>query len=58
MILIVDFSRNYDNKKRYETQSVYFGYEAFTLFTAVCYCHDSTLPEPTTVVNVDQEIGL
>ena len=37
IMLSVDFSKNYDNKHYHEIQSVYFGYEAFTLHTAARY---------------------
>ena len=37
IILSVDFSKNCDNKQHHEIQSAYFGYEAFTLYTAACY---------------------
>ena len=37
IILSVDFLKNYDNKQHHEIQSAYFGYEAFTLYTAACY---------------------
>ena len=36
-ILSVDFSHNYENKELHEIQSAYFGHEAFTVFTGVCY---------------------
>ena len=35
----VDFSHNYENKELHEIQSAYFGHEAFTVFTSVCYHH-------------------
>ena len=31
------FRKSYDNKQHHEIQSAYFGHEAFTLYTAVCY---------------------
>ena len=37
IILSVDFLKNYDNQQHHEIQSAYFGYEAFTLYTAACY---------------------
>ena len=37
IILSVDFLKNYDKKQHHEIQSSYFGYEAFTLYTAACY---------------------
>lgn len=37
VILSVDFSKNYENERRHEIQSAYFGHEAFTIFTAACY---------------------
>ena len=36
VIFSVDFSKNYE-KQFHETQSAYFGHEAFTIFTAACY---------------------
>ena len=41
VILSVDFSRNYENKQVHEVQSVYFGHENFTLYTAACCFHKS-----------------
>ena len=29
--------KNCDNKQHHEIQSAYFGYEAFTMYTAACY---------------------
>lgn len=35
----MEFSRNCENKHFHETQSAYFGHEAFTIFTSACYYH-------------------
>ena len=39
IILSVDFSCNYENKQLHKIQLAYFGHEAFTVFTCVCYHH-------------------
>ena len=49
----MDFSYNYENKQLHEIQSAYFGHEAFTVFTCVCY-HRSF---DTEVID-DEESGL
>ena len=36
-IFSVDFSHNYENKQLHKIQSAYFGHEAFTVFTCICY---------------------
>ena len=36
-ILSADFSHNHENKQLHEIQSAYYGHEAFTVFTCVCY---------------------
>ena len=53
IILSVDFSRHYENKQLHEIQSAYFGHEAFTVFTCVCYHHSFD-----TEVMDDEESGL
>ena len=56
VILSVDFSKNYDNKQNHEIQSAYFGHEAFTLYTCVCY---TKIEVPTAIKHkVDKETGL
>ena len=52
-ILSVDFFHNYQNKELYEIQSAFFGHEAFTVFTGVCYHHSFD-----TEVMDDEQSGL
>ena len=54
IILSVDFSKNYDNKQHHEIQSAYFGYEAFTLYTALYYYR----PHDIDGTCIDKDVGL
>ena len=36
-----DFAQSYDNRHQNETQCAYFGKEAFSIFTAICYTKTS-----------------
>lgn len=36
----VDYSENYKNAEQDETQSLYFGHNCFSIFTACCYYCD------------------
>ena len=51
VILSVDFSRNYNNKQKDEIQSVYFGHEAFTIYTAACYSEECVNDQSETDLN-------
>ena len=37
ILVICDFSENYENKNQDETQNAYFGHSSFSLYTACCY---------------------
>ena len=54
IILSVDFSKNHDNKQHHEIQIAYFGYEAFTLYTAACYYRSQDADETC----IDEDGGL
>ena len=56
VILSVDFSRNYDNKQHHKIQSVYFGHEAFILFTAACYSKGETTSEAVATIDKDTDL--
>ena len=55
VILSIDFSKNYDNEQRHDTQSAYFGHECFTQFTAACYFNRSVAIENG---KIDKEANL
>ena len=42
LLIHVDYSQNYDNNPQNEVQSVYFGHNSFSIFTACCYFQDET----------------
>ena len=54
IILSVDFLKNYDKQQHHEIQSAYFGYEAFTLYTAACYYRSHDIDGAC----VDKDTGL
>ena len=37
VVVHVDFSENYDNKQQHATQSAYFGYQQFSIYTVDIY---------------------
>ena len=37
VVVHVDFSENYDNKQQHATQSAYFGYQQFSIYTVAIY---------------------
>ena len=37
VVVHVDFSENYDNKQQHATQSAYFGYQQFSIYTGAIY---------------------
>ena len=51
VILSVDFSWNYNNKQKDKIQSVYFGHEAFTIYTAACYSEECVNDQSETDLN-------